>query len=180
MLSRSRPLAAAVLALLLGFAFVTNAAAQERRVPTSTDAVMLSFAPVVKKVAPAVVNVYAAKVVQNRNPLFNDPIFRHFFGIPGNGGRQVQRSLGSGVIVDPRGLIVTNVHVILSVEKLRHKAEATIHISGADVYADSEEEDMYAAIDSLVDKLDRQIKKHKEKLTDHRREEGRAQKQPEL
>ena len=112
MLSRSRPLAAAVLALLLGFAFVTNAAAQERRVPTSTAAVMLSFAPVVKKVAPAVVNVYAAKVVQNRNPLFNDPIFRHFFGIPGNGGRQVQRSLGSGVIVDPRGLIVTNVHVI--------------------------------------------------------------------
>ncbi len=73
---------------------------------------------------------------------------------------------------------VTNAHVILSVEKLRHKAEATIHISGADVYADSEEEDMYAAIDSLVDKLDRQIKKHKEKLTDHRRGEGRAQKQP--
>ncbi|MEJ2360934.1 MAG: ribosome-associated translation inhibitor RaiA [Gammaproteobacteria bacterium] len=73
---------------------------------------------------------------------------------------------------------VTNVHVILSVEKLRHKAEATIHISGADVYADSEEEDMYAAIDCLVDKLDRQIKKHKEKLTDHHRSEGRAQKQP--
>ncbi|MEJ2625113.1 MAG: Do family serine endopeptidase, partial [Pseudolabrys sp.] len=63
-------------------------------------------------VAPAVVNVYAAKVVRNQNPLFDDPIFRHFFGIPGNGGRQVQRSLGSGVIVDPRGLIVTNVHVI--------------------------------------------------------------------
>jgi putative sigma-54 modulation protein len=73
---------------------------------------------------------------------------------------------------------VTNVHVVLSVEKLRHKAEATIHISGADVYADSEEEDMYAAIDTLVDKLDRQIKKHKEKQTDHRRGEGRAQKQP--
>lgn len=74
--------------------------------------------------------------------------------------------------------IVTNVHVILSVEKLRHKAEATIHISGADVYADSEEEDMYAAIDCLVDKLDRQLKKYKEKLTDHHRSEGRAQKQP--
>lgn len=73
---------------------------------------------------------------------------------------------------------VTNVHVILSVEKLRHKAEATIHISGADLYADSEDADMYAAIDSLVDKLDRQIKKHKEKLTDHHRSEGRAQKQP--
>jgi len=73
---------------------------------------------------------------------------------------------------------VTNVHVILSVEKLRHKAEATIHISGADLYADSEDADMYAAIDALVDKLDRQIKKHKEKQTDHHRSEGRAQKQP--
>lgn len=73
---------------------------------------------------------------------------------------------------------VTNVHVILSVEKLRQKAEATIHISGADLYADSEEEDMYSAIDLLVDKLDRQIKKHKEKLTDHHRSEGRAKKQP--
>lgn len=74
---------------------------------------------------------------------------------------------------------VTNVHVILSVEKLRQKAEATIHISGADLYADSEEEDMYTAIDLLVDKLDRQVKKHKEKLTDHHRSEGgRAKKQP--
>lgn len=74
---------------------------------------------------------------------------------------------------------MTNVHVILSVEKLRQKAEATIHISGADLYADSEEEDMYTAIDLLVDKLDRQVKKHKEKLTDHHRSEGgRAKKQP--
>lgn len=75
---------------------------------------------------------------------------------------------------------VTNVHVILSVEKLRQKAEATINISGASLYADSENEDMYAAIDSLVDKLDRQIKKHKEKLTDHHRQDGRDMKQPQL
>ena len=73
---------------------------------------------------------------------------------------------------------VTNVHVVLTVEKLRHKAEATIHISGADVFADSEDADMYAAIDALADKLDRQIKKHKEKQTNHHRGEGRAQKQP--
>ncbi|MCU0766592.1 MAG: ribosome-associated translation inhibitor RaiA [Gammaproteobacteria bacterium] len=63
---------------------------------------------------------------------------------------------------------VTNVHVVLSVEKLQQKAEATMHMSGADVFADSVHEDMYAAIDSLVDKLDRQVKKHKEKLKDHR------------
>ena len=72
---------------------------------------------------------------------------------------------------------VTNVHVILSVEKLRQKAEATLHISGGNLFADAQDEDMYAAIDAMVDKLDRQIKKHKEKLTDHRRSEGAQVKQ---
>jgi len=67
---------------------------------------------------------------------------------------------------------VTNVHVILSVEKLRQKAEATLHISGGNLFADAQDEDMYAAIDAMVDKLDRQIRKHKEKMTDHRRSEG--------
>ena len=62
---------------------------------------------------------------------------------------------------------MTNIHVILSVEKGRHKAEATIHVSKGNIYAESEHEDMYAAIDTLLDKLDRQVKKHKEKLTDH-------------
>jgi Do/DeqQ family serine protease len=88
-----------------------DAQAQERRVPLTTADLQQSYAPVVKRVAPAVVNVYAAKVVENRNPLFDDPIFRRFFGAPG-GGEQVQRSLGSGVIVDPAGLVVTNNHVI--------------------------------------------------------------------
>jgi len=67
---------------------------------------------------------------------------------------------------------VTNVHVILSVEKTRQKAEATINITGSQLHADAVDEDMYAAIDALVDKLDRQIKKHKEKITDHHRNEG--------
>ena len=62
---------------------------------------------------------------------------------------------------------VTDIHVILSVEKQRHEAEATLNVSGAKLYASSVEEDMYAAIDGLIDKLDRQIRKHKEKLTDH-------------
>jgi putative sigma-54 modulation protein len=61
-----------------------------------------------------------------------------------------------------------DIHVILTVEKLRHKAEATMHISGGNLYADDVQEDMYAAIDGLVDKLDRQGKKHKEKTKDHR------------
>jgi putative sigma-54 modulation protein len=63
---------------------------------------------------------------------------------------------------------VTNVHVILSVEKLRQKAEAELHLNGAQVYADHTEEDMYAAIDGMVDKLDRQLKRHKEKTKKHR------------
>ncbi len=62
---------------------------------------------------------------------------------------------------------VTDVHCILTVEKLRHKAEATVNVSGGKLYADAIEEDMYAAIDGLIDKLDRQVKKHKEKLSDH-------------
>lgn len=73
---------------------------------------------------------------------------------------------------------VTNAHVVLCVEKLRNMAEATVHISGAKLFADAEEEDMYAAIDALVDKLDRQIKKHKEKLTNHRNTADTLKTQP--
>ncbi len=63
--------------------------------------------------------------------------------------------------------LVSDVHCILKVEKLRHTAEATVSVSGSKIYADSTEQDMYAAIDSLVDKLDRRVRKHKEKLVDH-------------
>ena len=72
---------------------------------------------------------------------------------------------------------VTNVHVILSVEKQRHKAEATIHVTGANIFADSENDDMYVAIDALVDKLERQVRKHKDKQADHHRSEGGIKKQ---
>ncbi len=58
---------------------------------------------------------------------------------------------------------ITNVQVTLSVEKVRQIAEATLHISGADIHGTAEDEDMYASIDKLTDKLDRQILKHKEK-----------------
>ncbi len=63
---------------------------------------------------------------------------------------------------------ITNVHVILSVEKQRQKAEATVSYSGGDTYAEAEHEDLYAAIDSLTDKLDRQLIKQKEKSKGHR------------
>lgn len=67
---------------------------------------------------------------------------------------------------------ITNIHVILGVEKERQKAEATINVNRGQLFAEAEHEDMYAAIDSLLDKLDRQLKKHKEKLTDHHKAEG--------
>lgn len=71
---------------------------------------------------------------------------------------------------------VTNINVILSVEKLRHKAEATVPVNGSKLFATAEDQDMYAAIDALVDKLDRQIIKRKEKVTNHHRQEGSIKK----
>jgi len=68
--------------------------------------------------------------------------------------------------------LTNNIHVVLSVEKLRQKAEATIHVNGGNLFANAEHEDMYAAIDALIDKLDRQIKKHKEKAKNHHRPDG--------
>src|SRR5260221_11386661 len=98
---------------------VDNAAGQERRVPASPAEVKLSYAPIVQRVQPAVVNVYAAKMVQNRNPLLDDPIFRRFFGVPGQQPEQMQRSLGSGVMVDASGLVVTNNHVIEGADQVK-------------------------------------------------------------
>lgn len=63
---------------------------------------------------------------------------------------------------------VIHVHVVLAVEKLRQKAEASIHVNGMQLFADAVHEDMYAAIDGLIDKLDRQVVKYKEKKSDHR------------
>ena len=65
---------------------------------------------------------------------------------------------------------VIDVNVILSVEKLKQKAEVTVHLSGKDVYVEAIEDDLYAAIDSLSDKLDRQVQKYKQKQSEHNHE----------
>jgi putative sigma-54 modulation protein len=65
---------------------------------------------------------------------------------------------------------VTSTHVILSVDKLQQKAEVTLHVKGKDIHADATDLDLYAAIDQLADKLDRQIVKHKEKISTHHRD----------
>jgi ribosome hibernation promoting factor len=72
--------------------------------------------------------------------------------------------------------LVSNVHCILSVEKLRHKAEAKVNVNGDTIFAETTEEDMYAAIDGLVDKLDRRVRKHKEKMVDHHARETQKRK----
>ncbi len=69
---------------------------------------------------------------------------------------------------------VTSVHVILSVEKLQQKAEITLHVKGKDIHADATNSDLYASIDALVDKLDRQVVKYKEKVSDHSRDKRQA------
>jgi putative sigma-54 modulation protein len=67
---------------------------------------------------------------------------------------------------------VTDAHFILTVEKLEQKAEAILHVSGNTLHAHAVDQDMYAAIDSLMDKLDRQVRKHKEKITNHHAREN--------
>ncbi len=96
------------------------AAAQLKTVPTDPEQVHLSFAPLVNRARPAVVNVYASRVeTMPKNPLFDDPVYRRFFGQQGQQNSRTAQSLGSGVIVDSSGLVVTNHHVIEGMTAVR-------------------------------------------------------------
>ncbi len=123
-----------VTALMAALFMVASAAAQDagaelRKVPpVSRESLVYSYSGIVKKAAPAVVNVYMHSTRrQRRSPFFEDPFFRRFFGDEfGRGGRQQQNSLGSGVIVSPDGIVVTNHHVVQS------EGEANIKVALAD------------------------------------------------
>jgi len=98
------------------------AAVQGKQIPLSRGDMQLSFAPLVKETAPAVVNVYAARQVQQQaSPFAGDPFFEQFFGkqFGGTGKPRTEQSLGSGVIVDSSGIVVTNNHVIKDADEIK-------------------------------------------------------------
>ncbi|HLN25398.1 MAG TPA: DegQ family serine endoprotease [Patescibacteria group bacterium] len=117
------------------------AQAQTATVPQSREQVHLSFAPVAKQAMPAVVNIYTRRVVRTASPLVNDPFFRQFFGNQmGVPQERVQRSLGSGVIVKPDGVVITNHHVIRDADEvtvvLADRREFEAKIIGSDERTD--------------------------------------------
>jgi len=96
---------------------------QAETLPVDREQIKLSFAPLVKQTAPAVVNIYTSKMVQQRvlMPFFDDPVFQQFFGVPSGGltRKRMENSLGSGVIVREDGLVVTSAHVIQGADEIR-------------------------------------------------------------
>ncbi|MGL1921539.1 MAG: Do family serine endopeptidase [Hyphomicrobiales bacterium] len=109
-----------IITIILIFNF-SNVLAAAKKLPESITEIQLSFSKTVKKVSPAVVNVYSTKIVQTRQSIFNnDPFFNQFFGQQyGQTQMREQNSLGSGVMVDPSGIVVTNHHVIADSDTIR-------------------------------------------------------------
>ncbi|WNJ92825.1 Do family serine endopeptidase [Bosea sp. 685] len=130
-----RSLTAVAIVTALAWPQFALAQAQPKQAPETRQQITLSFAPIVRQSVASVVNVYGARVEkQPRNPFMDDPFFRRFFGDRGFGVPQerVQRSLGSGVVVDASGLVVTNNHVIEGMSEVKvafadkREVEATI------------------------------------------------------
>ena len=108
--------------VLIGLgAFVPDAYTQSRQVPSDRTQVQLSYSPLVKQVAPSVVNIYTKRVVtRNVSPFGGDPFFEQFFGggFSGLNQRQVESSLGTGLIVGSEGVLVTNAHVVKGAQEI--------------------------------------------------------------
>ena len=106
--------------LALSSLFINIGAQAQNTVPDTTFQIKLSFAPVVKKTIPAVVNIYAKRVVEaQQNAFAHDPFFSDFFKNFGQPTQRVQNSLGSGVILSSDGIVVSNFHVIAGATDIR-------------------------------------------------------------
>lgn len=111
-----------ILALTLSFLLLGQSVARATDiVPQSESQIQFSYAPIVKKISPAVVNIYTKRMVTQMqvNPMLNDPFFAPFFGGGGIPRQRIENSLGSGVIVDEAGLVVTNAHVVKNSEETK-------------------------------------------------------------
>ncbi|SFE61943.1 trypsin-like peptidase domain-containing protein [Roseivivax sediminis] len=109
----------AIAALLIAAGPLAAPVAAEERMPQSRAEISLSFAPLVREAAPAVVNIYARRVVERRSPFADDPVFGDFFRNFAPGRPRVQNSLGSGVILSADGIVVSNYHVVGEAEDIR-------------------------------------------------------------
>ncbi len=128
---------------------------ENRVVPTDRTEMMLSFAPVVRKAAPAVVNIYTTKIVERRlNPFAGDPFFEHFFRgmFPRRGrARSVENSLGSGVILDPSGIVVSNYHVVAGANEIKVVLADRREYEGSVIFADEDSDLAVVRLDGASD-----------------------------
>jgi Do/DeqQ family serine protease len=142
-------------ACLLGFLTSGAALAQTMKVPDSQGEITLSFAPVVKRAAPAVVNIYTRKVIErNFSPFAGDPFFERLFGdmFPGaQTRRRIENSLGSGVIVDPSGIVVSNYHVVGGADEITVILTDRREFEGKVILADQEADLAIVRLDGAAD-----------------------------
>ncbi|HUF87379.1 MAG TPA: Do family serine endopeptidase [Thermohalobaculum sp.] len=142
------------LMLALGAALAAVGAAPAQRVPESPSEIQLSYVPVVKKAAPAVVNIYTRKVVERSfSPFAGDPFFERMFGdlFPEMTRRRIENSLGSGVIVDPSGIVVSNHHVVGGADEITVVLHDRREFQGRVILADEQTDLAVVALEGARD-----------------------------
>lgn len=141
--------------LILSLSLISLCAAAET-VPANRSQIAMSFAPLVKQTAPAVVNIYTRKLVRQRvlAPLFDDPVFQQFFGVPSGLTRErMENSLGSGVIVRRDGLVVTSAHVIQGADEIRIVLTDRREFSARTMIVDDKADLAVLQMDGVTEKL---------------------------
>ncbi|WP_371228639.1 trypsin-like peptidase domain-containing protein [Roseovarius sp. 2305UL8-3] len=139
-------------ALLASLVLLATPLWAETRVPQSPAEISLSFAPLVKQAAPAVVNIYAKRIVNVRaSPFSNDPFFQNLFRDFGGPRQRVQNSLGSGVILSPDGIVVSNYHVVGEATDIRVVLNDRREFAGRVLLADEESDLAILKLDGVSD-----------------------------